>query len=309
MTDVNKKSLLFIAGPTASGKSASAIKLAEALNGVIINADSMQVYKDLRILSARPSAEEERAAPHRLYGMVGAEDEWSVAKWLDAALDEIESCWREGQLPILTGGTGLYFKALEQGLADIPDIPDDVHEEAGHILSTQGLEALYADLAKRDPETHQRLHANDRQRIRRAWEVVRATGKGLSYWYEQGQKGLLSRQDIRFSRHAILPDRDWLYQRCDDRVHIMVEQGALDEVEALRARHLSSDCGVMKALGVGELMAYLESELTLDEAISLLQRNTRRYAKRQLTWFRNQAKHWETLSEQLNIKNIIESFS
>jgi tRNA dimethylallyltransferase len=269
----------------------------------------MQVYKDLRVLSARPTVEEEKTVPHRLYGMVGAEEDWSVAKWLDAALGEIEVCWQEGRLPILTGGTGLYFKALEHGLADIPDIPQAIREAADHVLETSGIEALYADLAQYDPVAYARLHANDSQRIRRAWEVVRATGKGLDYWYSKGQRGLLARSDITFGRHAILPDRDWLYQRCDQRVHMMIEQGALHEVEALKAKPLASDSGIMKALGVGELAAYLEGELLLDGAVSLLQRNTRRYAKRQLTWFRNQAKHWEMQSEQLNVKNIIESFS
>jgi len=309
MNETTKNPVLFIAGPTASGKSAHAIKLAQALNGVIINADSMQVYEDLRVLSARPSIEEEAQAPHRLYGMVEAGQNWSVAKWLEAALTEVESCWALGQLPILTGGTGLYFKALEQGLAHIPDVPKEIQEEADDILANSGIQELWAQLEALDNESFDRLHPNDRQRIRRSWEVARATGHPLSYWYAQGQSGLLSRGDVRLRRYAITPDRDTLYARCEKRVLHMVENGALDEVRALLNKEPGQEKGVMKALGVPELAAFLTGDLSLDDAISLLQRNTRRYAKRQLTWFRHQAAHWEWQDTQLNVKNIIDSFS
>lgn len=309
MSKTTKNPVLFIAGPTASGKSASAIKIAQALNGVIINADSMQVYEDLHILSARPNQQDEALVPHRLYGMVGAGEDWSVASWLEAAKEEINQCWQNNQLPILTGGTGLYFKALEEGLAEIPDIPLAVREEAEELLAAGGIDILRAQLKTLDNAAFESLHLNDRQRIRRAWEVARATGHPLSYWYARGQSAFLSEENAQLLRCALTPDRENLYQRCDQRVLLMIEEGVLDEVQCLLDKNISSDKGVMKALGVRELTAYLNGELSLDEAIVLLQRNTRRYAKRQLTWFRHQAAHWEYQVAQLNIKNIIDSFS
>lgn len=302
MNEIIKNPVLFIAGPTASGKSAHAINLAQAVNGVIINADSMQVYEDLRIVSARPSMSDEAQIPHRLYGVVKADQSWSVATWLDAAQAEIEKCWASGQVPILVGGTGLYFKALEQGLADIPDIPKEVQEEADNILAQSGIEELRAQLEQLDKESFERLHPNDRQRIRRSWEVVRATGYPISHWYAQGQSGLSKRDDVQLTRYALTPDRELLYARCDERVLRMIDDGALDEARALLDKDLSLEKGVMKALGVPELASHLKGELSLEDAISLLQRNTRRYAKRQLTWFRHQAAHWEWQGEQFNIK-------
>ncbi len=275
---------LLIAGPTASGKSALAIDLARKWNGVIINADAIQVYGDLRILSARPSPEEEEMAPHRLYGHVGAEVSYSVAAWLKEARREIEAVWEEGRLPVVTGGTGLYFRALEKGLAPVPQIPDEVRQA---WRSFDG--DLHAELWRRDPAMACRLLATDRQRITRALEVIDATGRSLIDWQREGQRGApLEGTDVE--RIFMEVPRDELYLRAEQRFDQMLKAGALEEARALLGRDPALP--VMKAIGVPELIAHLKGELTLAEAATKAKTATRNYIKRQLTWWRGQGAHW-----------------
>lgn len=309
MAHIYQNKAVFIAGPTASGKSAFALAMAEKHDGVIINADSMQVYADLRVLSARPSSEDESRVPHRLYGIVKADEDWSVALWLQNAIQEIKAAWAQGKLPILTGGTGLYFRALEQGLADIPDVPEEVREEGRAKLEAIGLSAFHEDLVTLDPLSAHKIKPGDKQRMLRAWEVAVATGTPLSQWQAQDHKGFLSGDDVVLTRIVAVPERDWLYARCNERAKMMVEGGAVEEVEALLSKNINPERPVMKALGVPELSAYLRGTCSLDDVLAVLQRNTRRYAKRQLTWFRNQCLDWEHRIEKFNVSNATNFFS
>ena len=281
--------ITLVAGPTASGKSALALRLAEASGAEIVNADSMQLYADLRVLTARPSAAEEARAPHHLYGVEDAGEAWSVGRWLRAALEVLGGVRGRGRPAIVVGGTGLYFKALTEGLADTPAVPEDVRAEAGEAFDRLGEAAFRAELAAGDPEAVAAIAPGDRQRLVRAAAVLRATGRPLSAW-KAGTRPPLEAGEWRAL--VIEPPRDALYARCDARVAAMLEHGALEEVRALTARELPQDLPAMKAVGVRELAANLRGELTREEAVERVQRETRRYAKRQLTWFRNQTPQW-----------------
>lgn len=290
--------VLLLAGPTASGKSALALALAEEFGGAVINADSMQVYRELRVLTARPSPAEEARAPHRLYGVVSATDHYSVARWLAAARAEIGAAIAVGQVPILVGGTGLYFQALTEGLSPVPDIDDAVRAEARSLADEIGSEALHGRLAAEDPEGAAKLRPSDPQRLIRAWEVLRQTGRPLSYW--QGlppdPPGLM-----RPWRGMVLaPERERLYGRCDARLVAMIESGALEEVRAIA--DLDPALPARRALGVPELVAHLRGEMSLDDAIQQAQTATRRYAKRQLTWLRNKMISWQWLNANKNVR-------
>ncbi len=300
--------MLNIVGPTASGKSAAALAVARRFDGVIINADSMQVYRDLRILSARPSPQDEAAAPHRLYGVIDGAELCSAALWRDLATAEIEDALTQGRLPILCGGTGLYLKALMQGLSPIPDIPDAIRQTVRAEQERDGPEAQHRALAEVDPATAATLNATDSQRVARALEVWRATGVGLTEWraWEAAERG--SRGDARYDFQTLLflPSRETLYAGIDARFAAMVGQGALEEVAALVARGLDPKLPVMKALGVPELAAALAGEIFLESAIETASMKSRRYAKRQSTWFRRQIMTHllinETYSERMNEK-------
>jgi tRNA dimethylallyltransferase len=282
-----EKRAVLIAGPTASGKSALAIALAHERNGVVVNADAMQVYRELRILTARPSAEDEGQVPHRLYGHVSGAGSYSVARWLADATAEIEAVWRSGRVPIITGGTGLYFKALEQGLADIPLIPPDITEK---WRAAKG--DLHAELAKRDKGAAARLNPNDRQRIIRALEVFEGTGRPLDYWQRAAQaQAALAGAEVQ--RIFLNPDRKTLYSRADERFARMVKEGGVEEVKALLALGLDTSKPIMKAIGVREIAAWLAGWRGLDDAIAAGQTATRQYIKRQLTWWRNQMQGWD----------------
>ena len=282
-------SVTLIAGPTASGKSALALKLARETGALIINADSQQLYADLRVLTARPSPEDEAQADHRLYGVADAADAWSVGKWSRAALNLLDIARADGRPAILVGGTGLYFTAMTRGLADIPPVPQSVRDAAEADYMAQGEAAFRARLAEIDAEAARSIEQGDRQRLIRAMSVHSASGRALSDW-KADTRPLLSPGSWR--GRVIEPDRADLYANCDRRVDLMMENGALDEVRALTARNLSPALPAMKAVGVRELAAYLAGEVGRDEAIDALKQATRNYAKRQLTWFRNQTPGW-----------------
>lgn len=294
------KRALFIAGPTASGKSAFALKAAAAYDGVIINADSMQVYRDLSVITACPTLEEQQQVPHRLYGFLDATEVCSAAFWAEKAMEEIRSTWSAGKLPILVGGTGMYFKVLIDGIAKIPDIPADIRSAVRRQCKASGPEILHAELTRLDPTMAERLAPGDSQRISRAIEVVRATGVPLSEWQKNTEEGPMHPFDVEGSieKYVLLPERSELYARCDQRFDLMLDCGGLDEVRKLVARNLSTELPIMKALGVPSLMAHLAGEMTLEDAIEQAKMQTRRFAKRQLTWFRNQFSHWKTLNAQ-----------
>ncbi|HEY8616960.1 tRNA (adenosine(37)-N6)-dimethylallyltransferase MiaA [Phenylobacterium sp.] len=278
-----------IAGPTASGKSALALRLAEATGAEIVNADSMQIYRDLRVLSARPSREEEARAPHHLFGTVDAADGWSVGRWLRAATAVLDQIRGRGRSVVVVGGTGLYFKALTEGLAEIPQVGPEVRAQAAADYDLMGESAFRGRLGVHDPAAAARIAPGDRQRLCRAWEVYAATGAPLSDWQRTGQPAL---PDGAWTAVALEPPREALYARCDARLEAMVAQGAVDEVAALLARDLDSDLPAMKAVGVREFAAHVRGEIPLAEAVARAQMETRRYAKRQTTWMRGQMAGW-----------------
>ncbi len=276
---------LLVAGPTASGKSALALALAERLCGTIVNADSMQVYRELRVLTARPTPQEEARVPHALYGVRPAAEPGSVAWWHAEALAAMNAAHQANRLPILTGGTGLYFASLTDGLADIPDPGPQARAEARALLQDLGAPALHARLAAEDPATAARLKPNDSQRIARAWEVWRGTGSGLAAW--QAQRGQTA--PWRFTAILLDPPREDLRAAIATRFAAMLAEGALDEVRALLAQRLDPALPAMRAHGVPELSAYLRNEISLDEAGRRTGLVTGQYTKRQATWFRHHA--------------------
>jgi tRNA dimethylallyltransferase len=284
MAGTSTKRALLIAGPTASGKSALALDLARRWNGVIINADALQVYRPLRILTARPLPEEEAAAPHRLYGHIGAATRYSVARWLDEVRAELHQAWEQGRYPIITGGTGLYFRALERGLAPIPDIPEEIRERWRSFAGD-----LHAELWRRDPAMAARLMPGDRQRLIRALEVVEATGRSLHAWQSQGKDESLL-DGVAVERIYMEVPRDELYDRAELRFDQMLKAGALEEARALK--DADPALPLMKALGLPELIAHVRGEITLEEAAARAKTATRNYIKRQLTWWRGQMHHW-----------------
>ncbi|AWL94546.1 tRNA (adenosine(37)-N6)-dimethylallyltransferase MiaA [Bradyrhizobium ottawaense] len=282
---------VLIAGPTASGKSALALELALSTGGVVINADSMQVYRDLRIITARPTQSEEARAPHRLYGHIDAAVNFSAGAWVSDAAKALDEAKAEGRLPIFIGGTGLYFKTLTAGLSVVPPIPAEIREDVRARLERNGAEALHAELARRDPSAAGRLNLRDRTRIARALEVVEATGRSLLDWHREGQPPLLPKDSFRAV--FLAPERDELYARIDARFDAMLGAGALREVERLAARHLDPLLPAMKAHGVPALMRHLRGELSLEDAAGIGRADTRHYAKRQFTWFRHQLPEFE----------------
>jgi tRNA dimethylallyltransferase len=277
---------VLIAGPTASGKSALALDEARKRGGVVINADAIQVYRELRILSARPTAEEEARAPHRLYGHVAAEQPYSVAAWVEEAAAEMARAWQQGLLPIVTGGTGLYFRALEQGLAPVPPIPDEVRNRWRNFAGD-----LHAELQRRDPAMAARLLPGDRQRLSRALEVIDATGRSLLDWQRQGQEQA-PLAGVAVERIFLDHPRVELYARAEARFARMVAEGALEEARALMGHDPALPA--MKAIGLPELIAHLRGETSLEEAVARARTATRHYIKRQLTWWRGQMAHWAT---------------
>jgi tRNA dimethylallyltransferase len=284
-------SAILIAGPTASGKSAAALTLAEGLNGTVINADSMQVYRELAVLTARPPAADIARAPHRLYGVVPAAQSYSVGSWLEDAARAIAEATGAGRLPILTGGTGLYFKALLEGLAPIPDIPPEIRQVWRTRGEELGSEGLYRELEARDPAMAARLRPSDTQRLVRALEVIDATGISLLEWQGGAAAPVLRPEGL--VKLVIAPEREPLYAAIDARFDAMMAAGAIEEVRALLAQHLDPGLPAMRAHGVRELAAYLAGEMTLDEAVAKAKTESRRYAKRQMTWARRFMQDWD----------------
>ncbi len=299
---------ILIAGPTASGKSSLAMTLARHHDGVIINADSMQIYKDLTVLSARPHKDQQGDIPHRLYGALDGRELCSAARWHDLAMGEIDKAHAKGRLPILVGGTGLYFRTLLEGLAPVPPIPDEVRVKVRTDMSLSGPQAMHQALLERDPVMAARLAPADSQRIARALEVVIATGRSLADYQKEKVPGGLAEADAagRLVKAVLDLPRDTLYARCDTRFLEMMEQGALAEVERLIARNLAPDLPVMKALGVPALARYLTGTVAKDDAIKEAQQQTRNYAKRQMTWLRTQFKDWTRL-DALNVSQALQT--
>lgn len=284
-----------IAGPTASGKSALALRLAETLPGgaTIINADSRQVYAELRILTARPAPAEEARVPHRLYGHRAAAEPYSVGRWREEALAAIRDSESAGRVPIVVGGTGLYFHALTAGIAAVPAIPPAVRARVRARLRRRGSAALHAALGVRDPETAAALEPGDGQRVARALEVLEATGRPLAAWRRDADHGARLAPAARI---VLQPERAALYRRIDSRFAAMVEAGALAEAARLAELGLESAAPAMSAHGVPELMAHLAGGTTLEAAVADAQAATRRFAKRQMTWFRNRMRDWTPLA-------------
>jgi len=287
---------LIVAGPTASGKSALALAIAREFDGAIVNADSMQVYRELSILTARPGPAELAAAPHHLYGVLPASERCSAGRWREMALKAMAPSGTKAKLPIVTGGTGLYLRALQQGLSPIPEIPADVQQRGAGRLAEIGAPALQQELAVSDPETARRLKPGDSQRILRAWLVLQATGRPLSEWQREEQS-TGSGPCLSF---VLMPPRPQLYAAIDKRFSRMVERGAIEEARAFLALGLDPSLPAMKAVGVRELGAVLDGEIALDAAIAAAQQESRRYAKRQITWLRHQMPGAGVVDEQFS---------
>jgi tRNA dimethylallyltransferase len=286
--------LALIAGPTASGKSALALALAEAAGGVVINADSAQVYADLRIISARPSPADEARAPHRLYGWLDAALPCSAADWAMAAKREIAEARSAGRLPILAGGTGLYIRALLDGIAPVPEIDPAVRAAVRSFTVAHN----YASLAEEDPAAAARLRPSDSSRVARALEVVRSTGRPLAEWQKQRSGGIAGEVDL--TPLVLLPPREWLYARCEERFEAMMSEG-LEEVRRLLERRLDPMLPAMRAIGVREIAAFLQGRLSREQALAAGRAATRHYAKRQYTWFSRQSPpDWPRLAEPLD---------
>ena len=286
---------VLITGPTASGKSALALDLACRYNGTVINADSMQVYDTLRVLTARPPVEDEAAAPHRLYGHVSASRSYSTGEWLRDVETLLRALKAEGRLPVFVGGTGLYFKALTGGLSDMPEIDQDIRCRVRLRLKEEGPEALHAELGARDAETAAVLQPADGQRIVRALEVLEATGRSIRTF--QGKAGPMLVDPARAAKFVVLPEREVLHERINRRFGLMLDQGAQDEVQALLALKLADDLPVMKAIGVRDIAALIDGTMSRAEVEERGAAATRQYAKRQMTWFRNQMdESWQRIA-------------
>jgi len=284
MSDNAQKPVLIVCGPTASGKSALALDIARTFDGVVINADSMQVYRELRILTARPDDAELTQAPHRLYGIVSVTDVFSAGRWRKLAVAEIRAAHGAGKLPIICGGTGFYIRALTEGLSEMPAIPANIRSATRQYIKNIGNDAGYRDLAERDPKSAAQLNPGDTQRVMRALEVLEATGRSLADW--QADAKTTPDTDWRFHTILIEPDRSELNHAIEKRFQQMIGQGALDEVASLDG--IDGDLPALKAVGVPDLRLHLADQMSLDEAVARAQTATRRFAKRQTTWFRNQ---------------------
>ena len=289
--DAGRPKAILIAGPTASGKSAAALDLAQRFGGIVINADSMQVYRELAVLTARPSQAEMQRAPHCLYGTVPASERYSVGRFLEDVAHALRDAKVEGRLPVFIGGTGLYFKALTEGLAQVPDVPPEIRAHWRGEAERIGTEGLHRALQARDPVMAARLRPSDPQRLLRALEVIDATSVSLAEWQGADAAAVLHPEGLL--RIVIAPEREPLYAAIDARFDRMMEQGAIEEVRALLALGLDHALPAMRAHGVRELAAYLAGDSSLEAAVEKAKTESRRYAKRQMTWLRRFMQDWQ----------------
>lgn len=288
--------IIILGGATASGKSALALKWAREIGGEIVNADSMQIYRELDILTACPGTDELNAVPHHLYRYLKGDDPCSAERWRDLARGIIDDVHRRGGIPIIVGGTGLYLKALVNGLSKVPEIAPEIRRQVRAEVNEYGAKDAHKRLLKIDPEMANRLAPNDSQRIARALEVLLSTGRSLADWQQEPELGGLKEEDFRIEKYIIERDRAELYERCDRRFREMIEEGqAIEEVRQLMSFGYDPDLPVMKSLGVPQLIDFINGRTDLEQTITLAQTATRQFAKRQMTWFRNQFYDWQSL--------------
>ena len=286
---IDKNTVVVVAGPTASGKSGLALDLAQQYNGVIINADASQVYKDIPIISAAPSAEDKQKVEHLLYEVFDARQNGSVTDWLKLAVEAIKNVWNRGMVPIVVGGTGFYIESLVKGVSPIPETSQKIKQDVADMLKNNGLATVYACLQKLDPVGAERVNPNDTTRVRRALEIFLDTGKSIDYWFQVPMVKMLP--EAKFRMIVLLPQLKKLEEKCSLRFDEMMKNGALDEVKKLKEKKLDKNLPVMKAIGVPELMSFLDKKMSKKDAADLAKLRTRQYAKRQLTWFRNRMKN------------------
>lgn len=304
VAEASKKPVLIIGGPTASGKSGLALSLARQLKGTVINADSMQIYEGLPILTAQPDGFSMTEVPHRLYNLLPPDSSCSAAQWRNLAIEQILVAHQTERLPIIVGGTGFYMSALMQGLSPIPEVPAEIRSALIERQKQIGTDGLFQHLERQDPETASRIDRHNTQRVIRALEVLEYTGQPLSVWQDAPREG--PPEHIDFVTVTLLPTRDMLYQQCNDRFIHMLDNGMLEEVAAFKARGLESS-PLFKSLGYPELSAMLDGEMTKDAAIEAAQAATRHYAKRQMTWFRNQTES-DLVLEKPDAKQVVSAF-
>ena len=290
-----QKKVLILFGPTASGKSNLALKVSSNVDATIINADSLQIYKNLRILTSRPTVEDEKKVAHKLYGVMDGVDNCSVAYWLELVKKEIQKCWDRNKLPIVVGGTGMYLKALMEGISEIPSIPNSIRLETEEILKKNNLDYLYNEIFKVNQQT--RINKQDRQRIVRAFNVLKSTGKTIEEWQKTNKRIF---EEVNFERYLPQREREDLYKISEKRFDEMLRQGAIQEVKKLLEHDFNSKNSIMKAIGVREIQRYLKNEISKEECIDLSKKNTRNYIKRQLTWIRG-----NNISSNIDIKKYI----
>ena len=294
--------IILLSGPTATGKSSLALKIAETIGAEIINADSIQLYRDLSILTARPNTENEKIK-HHCYGFLNGDINWSVGKWVNEVNKIINDIIERKKVPIIVGGTGFYFKAITDGLSPIPDIDKSIRLEIESELEKNGLEKLYKKLNIIDVDASERINPNDKQRIMRALEVYEGTKKKISDFWLMDRKKIINQFSINFKIDA---DRDWIYKNCDLRVDNMFKNGVIEEVEHLLNKNYSATSPIMKAIGVNEIKSFLNNEISIDRASELIKFKTHHYAKRQITWMNNQMISWNSINTQYSNKIINE---
>ena len=297
------KPIICIAGPTASGKSAWAIQIAKSFSGEIINTDALQVYSELNIISARPSKSEMISAPHHLFGHVDSNFRYSVGNWISEVESLIIDILARGKSPILTGGTGLYFRSLIEGIAKIPIIPSDIILETNKFQEQNGVEGLRNLAEKLDPKAASRVLGKDPHRLMRIINVYKATNKPISFWQEN-TKPVVPR--IFCHCAVLLPERQKLYDAINNRFDLMMKKGLLNEAESIFTKNIDPSLPIMKAIGLREFFPYFSGDISLDEAVHLAKRNSRRFAKRQFTWFRGQLKNWNEIKTEVQRKNFEE---
>ncbi len=292
--------IVLLSGPTATGKSSLAIKLAEKIDGEIINADSIQLYRDLFILTARPDIGKEKIK-HHCYGFLDGDINWSVGKWIHEINEILKDVIKRKKVPIIVGGTGLYFKAVTDGLSPIPDIDKSIRLKIENELEKNGLEKLQKRLFLIDPKASKKINPNDRQRIMRALEVYEGTNKKISDFWLMNREKIINYKSINFKIDA---DREWIYKNCDLRVDYMFENGVIEEVRRLLNKNYSKNSPIMKAIGVDEITSFLNNDITFDRALDLIKFKTHQYAKRQITWINNQMISWNSINTQYSNKII-----